>query len=561
VGILFGLGIDFGIYFIRRFDEERMDGAPPPAAVLRTLATAGQGIITGGLTAMVSFLALGVTDQPAFAELGIVAGMGVGSVLVATLALLPPLLVRFPPRLKGVSSEVGSTLMETSARTVLRRPGIATGVYLAAVLALGLHLHKLDFDYNLNNLLPAESETLRVLRDMEKRSPYTDQFVAVIADDLDEARRLHAAIEAMPTVRRVESPASVIPPDPLEKKRLLEAISILLPRRRSSATPPTVNIDELHRRLEPFIARLEEAQEDAFSSGRVEAVKMADRLLSPLQSIRDSLREPEAARRQANFERELFGSRDRLVQQLERLLLAEPVTIESLDLVIRERFVSRSGKMVVLAFPTEPIWEPAFLERFVTEVRTATESVLGSDERNRHRVTGFAAVYHVTGPSVRRGFNQATWGAGILVAIMLLLDLRRLRAALMAMTPLLVTLVVLLGGMAWMDVKLTMATQVAFPILFGLGVAYGVHMVHRLSEKSGVAPSRAVGTTGKAVGLAAATTMAGFGSMWIAEHSALVGFGTVLVSGILTSVLTALILLPALSKLFPLGPGTDFRQE
>ncbi len=112
----------------------------------------------------------------------------------------------------------------------------------------------------------------------------------------------------------------------------------------------------------------------------------------------------------------------------------------------------------------------------------------------------------------------------------------------MALTPLLVTVIVLLGGMAWIGIDLTMATQVAFPILFGLGVAYGVHMVHRLSENRDAGASRAVGTTGKAVGLAAATTMAGFGAMMIAKHSALVGFGTVLASGFSFPPFTALFL-------------------
>jgi predicted RND superfamily exporter protein len=559
VGILFGLGIDFGIYFIRRFDEERLGGLSPAEAVHRTLTTTGQGIVTGGLTAVVSFLALGATDQPAFAELGIVAGMGVGSVLVATLFLLPPLLIRFPPSLKGVQSEVRSPLLEKSARLVLRRPGIVSGVFATVVIGLAFYLPWIDFDFNLNNLLPAESETLRVLRNMEKRSPYTDQFVAVIADDLEQARRAHAAVEAMPTVRRVESLASVIPPEIEAKKRLLQEIALLLPSLGEGGSP-SVNPALLRRRLDPLIARLEDAQEDAFSAGRVEAVTVADALLEPLLSVREALRAPEAARRQAAFEQGLFAGRDRLVQQFEKLLEAEPLTIDNLDPVIGGRFVGRTGKMAVLAFPVEPIWSPGFLDRFVTEVRGAAESVLGPSEKSRHRVTGFAVVYQVTGPAIRRGFNWATLGAGIVVAIMLLIDLRQLKAALMALTPLLVTVVVLLGGMASIGIHLTMATQVAFPILFGLGVAYGVHMVHRVSEEADAGAGRAMGTTGKAVGLAAATTMAGFGAMTIAQHSALVSFGTVLVTGIFVSAVAALFLIPSLATLFSLQRNTDSRR-
>ncbi len=54
--------------------------------------------------------------------------------------------------------------------------------------------------------------------------------------------------------------------------------------------------------------------------------------------------------------------------------------MDNLDPVIGERFVGRNEKMAVLAFPTEPIWNPDFLDRFVTEVRGAAESVLDSNE-------------------------------------------------------------------------------------------------------------------------------------------------------------------------------------
>jgi hypothetical protein len=278
-------------------------------------------------------------------------------------------------------------------------------------------------------------------------------------------------------------------------------------------------------------------------------MQIVEGLLTPLLSIRDSLQTPQAVDRQQIFEQKLFSDRDRLVSRMEDLLRAEPLTPESLDPGIGERFVGRTGKMAVLAFPTEPIWDPTFLDRFVTEVRGAAESVLGSSEETERRVTGFGVVYQVTGRAIRRGFNLATFAAGVLVTIMLFTDLRRVKKALIALMPLLVTCVFLLGGMAWTGVELTMATQVAIPILFGLGVAYGVHMVHRVSEKGTAGASRAVGTTGKAIGLAAATTMAGFGAMATAGHSALVGFGTVLFLGILVSVLTALFLVPALSIL------------
>jgi uncharacterized protein len=196
----------------------------------------------------------------------------------------------------------------------------------------------------------------------------------------------------------------------------------------------------------------------------------------------------------------------------------------------------------------QPIWNRDFLNRFVRDVREVARSVLG-DEDLRRRVTGFAVTFQVSARAIRVGFARASWAAALMVVLMLLADLRRPRDVMLALAPLATTFVLLLGGMAAAGIRLTMATQVAFPILLGLGVAYGVHMVHRLGEAECGDAARAVGTTGKAISLAAATTMAGFGAMILAEHTALAGLGTLLFLGIFSAVVTALFLVPLLSRL------------
>lgn len=545
VGILFGLGIDFGIYFTRRFDEERARGAGAAEAIHRTFRTAGQGIITGGITAVVAFLAIGFTDQPAFSELGIVAGTGVASVLLATLLLLPPLLVQFPPGLKRVDREVASPLLKRSSRFLLDRPAVPLLLVVLLLALAAWQAPRVGFDSNLNNLLPADSETLEVLRRMEQGSHFSDQFVALVADDLDEVRRLHRSLEQCGTVSHVESLAPAIPEDVEAKRPLLAAIADRLPgaergRRR-------FDLDAVVRQLDRVVERLDEAEEDAFSAGRAEAVQAVDELRGRFLAILDLLAGPDAEVRQALFEEELFDQRDRLRERLEAMLAAEPVTLETLEPGIRDRLVGASGRMAVLAFAAEQIWDQKYLDRFLSDVRGIAADVFG--EHNRpDRVTGFAATYAVTMPMIRKGFTQSTWAAGIVVVLMLFIDLRGPRRVLAALIPLVFMALMLLGGMALFGVQLTLATQVGFPILFGLGVAYGVHMVHRAAEPNGVDLSHAVGTTGKAISLAAVTTMAGFGTLMLARHTALISFGALLTAGILISALAALYVIPLVLK-------------
>ncbi len=541
VGILFGLGIDFGIYFTRRFDEERARGAEPARAIHRTFRTAGQGIITGGITAVVAFLAIGFTDQPAFSELGIVAGTGVASVLLATVLLLPPLLVQFPPGMKRVEKEVASPLLEKSARLLLGRPAVPLVLLLVLLALAAWKTPGVGFDHNLNNLLPADSETLEVLHKMEQGSHFSDQFIAVVADDMDQVRQLHQALLEAETVSHVESLAPAIPEEAEAKRPLLAGIAALLPPvdgGRVLESPGAVA-----GQLDRIIERLDEAEEDAFAAGQTGAVEAVGDLRDRFMEIIDLLAAPGADSRQAAFEEELFDQRDRLRVRLDEMLAADPITMDTLDPGVRDRLLGASGRMAVLAFASEPIWDPVFLNRLMADTRGIAAEVFGDQDRP-DRVTGFAATYAVTVPMIRRGFTQSTWAAGIVVVLMLFVDLRRPRQVLAALIPLVFMAALLLGGMALLGVKLTMATQVAFPILFGLGVAYGVHMVHRAGEGNGIDLPLAVGTTGKAISLAAVTTMAGFGSLMLARHTALVSFGAMLTAGILISALAALYVIP-----------------
>lgn len=559
VGILFGLGIDFGIYFVRRFDEERLSGKEPAEAMLKTLTTVGQGIVTGGMTAVVAFLAIGMTDQPAFAELGIVAGTGVASVLAATLLLLPPLLVQFPPGLKRARTEVASPVLANIVSLALRRPLGLIILLGLAVLVVVVKVPQIRFDYNLNNLLPKDSEMINVLREMERRSPFSDQFIVVLADDLDQVRKLHTAIEKLESVERVESLATILPQEEQARPATLADLGRLLGSGKPQQTIKP-DLPALRLRLDKLVGLLETAEEDAFAANRQTALKSIGVLLNHLSAIRTLLDQPPAEARQAAFETALFDLRDELAGRLTLMTKAEPITLETLDPNLRGRFVGASGRLALLAFPSKPIWEQAFLDRFVLGVRRAASSILGQEQLDE-RVTGFAVTYQVTAPMIRRGFNQATWAAGLVVILMLLLDLRRPRLVALAILPLLATVLILLGAMAWLGIKLNMATQVAFPILFGLGVAYGVHMVHRWTEPDGADLSRVVGTTGKAIGLAALTTMAGFGAMMLARHSALSGFGSILFAGIALCVLTALFALPVLITALHLKPGGRSRDD
>ena len=80
-------------------------------------------------------------------------------------------------------------------------------------------------------------------------------------------------------------------------------------------------------------------------------------------------------------------------------------------------------------------------------------------------------------------------------------------------------------------------------MILGIGVDYGVHIVHEFREQEG--PYRMSPATAVAVLVDALTTLVGFGSLMIASHQGLQSLGRVLTLGVTCCLFTSLVMLPA----------------
>jgi predicted RND superfamily exporter protein len=92
--------------------------------------------------------------------------------------------------------------------------------------------------------------------------------------------------------------------------------------------------------------------------------------------------------------------------------------------------------------------------------------------------------------------------------------------------------------------------MIAFPLILGVGVDNGVHILHDYllrRRDRGATISYAIG---RGVLVKALTTMIGFGALMISSERGLVGLGLILTLGVGCSMLTALILLPAVLHLY-----------
>src|SRR2546422_10761735 len=166
ISIVIGIGIDYGIYFLFRYEEELFLGRSLGEALEITAARSGPGMLLGAVTAAGTFYVLCLTEFRGVQELGFIAGSALIFAWVAMITVFPATLVlvdhrhaRRPsgsiPRVLALE-RVHVPLVErimTYPKTVL-----AFTVVLTGVSAWGLTY--IQFDYNLLHLQAKGTESV-----------------------------------------------------------------------------------------------------------------------------------------------------------------------------------------------------------------------------------------------------------------------------------------------------------------------------------------------------------------------------------------------------------------
>jgi predicted RND superfamily exporter protein len=136
------------------------------------------------------------------------------------------------------------------------------------------------------------------------------------------------------------------------------------------------------------------------------------------------------------------------------------------------------------------------------------------------------------------------------VVLLLYLHFRRWRVVILALIPLSVGITWMLGLTSLLGWKINYINGVVIPMVVGIGIDDGIHIIHRYLEGSRHDIRGAVQYTGRAVAMTSLTTMVGFGSLVIAQYRVLSSMGWIIILGIGSCLLSSLLLLPPLLVVF-----------
>jgi len=182
------------------------------------------------------------------------------------------------------------------------------------------------------------------------------------------------------------------------------------------------------------------------------------------------------------------------------------------------------------------IWDEEYREELIDDLEEVNPNIVG-------RAIMIPELVDMMGDDV----IKVTIFAGIPIFIIVFIGFRKKTPvyALLALLPVAFGIIGLLGISGPLGIGLNMTSIMMIPLVIGIGIDNGIHILHRYKEEGRGSISRVVQNTGKAIFLTTATTCLAFSSFLIAEHPGMRSLGQVPILGLILCLIAAIIFLPA----------------
>ena len=541
VPMLVGLAIDFGVHLVTRYEEELRHGKSETEALAKAMVFTGKGIFTGAITTAMGFLAMAFTNFRGIQEMGVICGGGLLICLVPMMTLLPALLLRGRQNVLDHQIQVPDHRARIE-KWWLDRPWTTIGAALTLCVIAGVFALRVHFDYNLLNM---QSQGLAAVEAEHKLMAAANKsviFGEVAATNLDQAAEWEAKLLSLSTVTNVDSITRFLRENPKDKLALIGAIKAdIAPLAFGPADAAPANILDLSRTLFSLRGYLGAALEEVQKEDPALAQKLAS-LRTAIDALRKEMlagRERDAAAKAIQlgiYQQALFDDVRETFHVLKTQDDRGRLMITDLPKTLRDRFVGLNGSILLQVNPKKDIWQRENQRDFIEQLRTVDPNVTGTPVQ----------LYEYT-TLLKKSYEDAAWYSLAAISVMVLLHFRSLKALLLALLPVGIGSLWLVGLMGAFHIPFNPANIMTLPLVIGIGVTNGIHILNRFAEEQN--PSILAKSTGKAVLVSGLTTIAGFGSLVLAKHQGIQSLGYVMAAGTAACMIAGLTFLPALLNL------------
>ncbi len=515
-----GLGVDFALHFCLRFSEALHGHEKPAVAIKHSTRSVGGAISLCTFTTAVGFMGFLPTDYLGLAELGIISAAGMVVAGVLTFSFLPAFF-----SVAGTPSPDRSVNLPLSERflAVLRPRKRGVFLTLSALTVAALILDsRMYFDYSVLAMRDNNAESMQAMSELADAGEITDYSMALLTSELALDPELESTMEALPEVDSVRSANAIVPDYSEDREFILEELRDILwsaiepPEQKAAPTP-----DELKSLIKEAIVALRNG-------------KLSDRHNEDALRLADTLENALASADVLHWQQALLGDMPEQLRWLQQALTVQPPAYEQLPDSVRLRLQGLDGRFQHTILPANDIVDVRSLGAYVDSVREVAPGA-----------TGRPVVEQGVGRVVVESFKQALLFAFVAVTTILLLALRSIKYTLMVLLPLVLTAVFTVAIAVLIDMPFNMANILVLPLIFGLGVDNGIHVVHRFRNEGNV-DQLVHSSTPRAVLLSTLTTIGTFASLSLSPHVGTASIGLLLSIAVGFILLFSVFLLPLL---------------
>jgi uncharacterized protein len=371
-------------------------------------------------------------------------------------------------------------------------------------------------------------------------------YGAVVADSLTNAIDLEEKISRLSTVANVEPPVSLledfVKPSSPEKLKLIGQIKQeLAPLQFGVPDATPVNINRLSATLYSLYGYLGAAL-DEIGNSDPELTKQFISLQNAIEDLRKAMLQGGAqelkqhAEKLAQFQQALFTDMRTTFEVLQHQDIGVRLHVTDLPPALRNQFVGVTGKLLLQVYPNIDVWQRDNQEKFIGQLRTVDPNV-----------TGTPVQLYEFEELLKNSYLEAAWYSLAAIALLVLFHFRSIGSVILALLPVAIGTLWLLGVMGWAGLPFNPANIMTLPLVIGIGVTNGIHVLNRFAEER--TPSILARSTGKAVLVSGLTAIAGFGSLILAKDRGIHSLGCIMSIGIATCMIAGLTFLPALLNL------------
>ena len=499
--IIIGLTVDYAIQIVSHYREQRNAGEDVLSAVRVGFRNVTVPLVLAAVTTIVSLLASLFSPIEIVGDFGIIAGLGVGMSLIVMLTLVPAGRTIIdhrretrgrlnPPRPIASALPGVSRLAGLLGRSITRAPGPYLVGVLAITAALGYAATDLESEFSIRDILPRGGDLLTDMNTLDAAvGGSTEMATVLLKAEVTETRTL------------------------LNLQDLTEAFLDERRRPAAAAGPIHASFDLVLRDWidysgvpgDNFNSDLADLFREATAGVQVDPVLM--------QEFIDQLEATDPA--------------------VSHLLVNDPQGIDAM-LVQFPTFSGDPSLTKIIQSDIEGLWFGD--DAAITATSESIISVTVTDsitERQTEAIT------------------TTILAALTVLAVFFWVTVRQPGLAVIAVGPIVLVLISVLGTMALLGIPYTIITSIITALSIGIGVDYTIHMIHRYREEYAVlrdpeqAAVRTLATTGSALLGSALTTALGLGVLVASPLAASQQFGFTAAITIGYSLIVSILVVPA----------------